>query len=212
MNDNQINSIINSGMVDTKGLNILGTKPSVDSISETDEFTSDEIERYLLYLQNIKESPIAEYKAFPGKMLGPFLEKVLISNEMLDIMVNYYNATYLTYNFRKPFGEGPEDSIVIPVKISQFRRCRIGSETFSSKMSSRHVKNSFIVAKFITADNDVNVYSGQVQFYFTHTVDFSNGPNEHFLAYVRWYQHVNLSSIRYHFSSDNDYNTCNVEL
>jgi hypothetical protein len=187
MNDNQINSIINSGMVDTKGLNILGTKPSVDSISETDEFTSDEIERYLLYLQNIKESPIAEYKAFPGKMLGPFLEKVLISNEMLDIMVNYYNATYLTYNFRKPFGEGPEDSIVIPVKISQFRRCRIGSETFSSKMSSRHVKNSFIVAKFITADNDVNVYPGQVQFYFIHTVDFSNSPNKHFLAYVRWY-------------------------
>jgi hypothetical protein len=212
MNDNQINSIINSGIVDTKGLDILGTKPSVGSISETDEFTSDEMERYLLYSQNIKESPIVGCEAFPGKMLGPSLEKVLMSSEMLDIMVDYYNATYPTYNFRKPFGEGPEDSIVIPVKMSQFGRCRIGSETFGSKMSSRHVKSSFIVAKFITADNDVDVYPGQVQFYFIHTIDFPNGPVDHFLAYVRWYQHANSSSIRYYFSSNNDYNTCNVEL
>jgi hypothetical protein len=195
MNNNQINSIINSGIVDTKGLDILGTKPSVSSISETDEFTSDKMERYLLYSQNIKESLIAEYKAFSEKMLSPSLEKVLISNEIFDIMVDYYNATYLTYNFQKPFREEPKDSIVIPVKMSQFRRCRIGSKTFGSKMSSRHVKNSFIVAKFITADNDVDVYPGQVQFYFIHTVDFPNGPNEHFLAYVRWYQHVNSSSI-----------------
>jgi hypothetical protein len=54
-------------------------------------------------------------------------------------------------------------------------------------MSSRHVKNSFIVAKFTTADNDINVYPDQVQFYFTYTVDFLNSLNEHFLAYVRWY-------------------------
>jgi hypothetical protein len=51
-------------------------------------------------------------------MLGPSLKKVLISNEMLDIMVDYYNATYPIYNFQKPFGEGPEDSIVIPIKMS----------------------------------------------------------------------------------------------
>jgi hypothetical protein len=212
MNDNQINSIINSGIVDTKGLDILSTKPSVSLILETNEFTSDEMEQYLLYSQNIKEFPIAEYEAFPEKMLGPSLEKVLISNEMLDIIVDYYNTIYPTYNFQKSFGEGPKDSIVIPIKMSQFGRCRIGSETFGSKISSRHVKNSFIVAKFIMADNNVDVYPGQVQFYFTHTVDFPNGPNEHFLVYVRWYQYVNSSSIRYHFSSDNDYNTCNVEL
>jgi hypothetical protein len=136
INDNQINSIINSEMVDTKGLNILGIKPLVGSISETDEFTSDEIEQYLLYSQNIKESLIARYEAFSEKMLGPSLEKVLISNEMLDIMVDYYNAIYPTYNFQKLFGEEPEDSIVISVKMSQFIRCRISSKTFSSKMSS----------------------------------------------------------------------------
>jgi len=65
MNDKQINNIVSSGIVDTKGLDILDTRPSVGSISEPDEFTSVEMERYLLYSQNIKESPIAGCEAFP---------------------------------------------------------------------------------------------------------------------------------------------------
>uniref|UniRef100_U9ULU9 DUF4218 domain-containing protein n=1 Tax=Rhizophagus irregularis (strain DAOM 181602 / DAOM 197198 / MUCL 43194) TaxID=747089 RepID=U9ULU9_RHIID len=40
MNDKQISS----GIVDTKGFDILDTRPSVGSISEPDEFTSVEIE------------------------------------------------------------------------------------------------------------------------------------------------------------------------
>ncbi|SRR6266496_3421504 len=99
MNDNQINSIISSGVVDTKGLDILDTRPSVSSISESDEFTSDEMARYLLYLQNIRESPIARFEAFPREMLGPSSENVLMASKMLNIMVNYYNVIYPIYNF-----------------------------------------------------------------------------------------------------------------
>ncbi|CAB4422093.1 unnamed protein product [Rhizophagus irregularis] len=44
MNDKQINNIVSSGIVDTKGLDILDTRPSVGSISEPDEFTSVEME------------------------------------------------------------------------------------------------------------------------------------------------------------------------
>jgi len=78
-------------VVNTKGLDILDTRPSVGSISEPDEFTSDEIARYLLYSQNIRESLIARFEAFPGEMLGPSSENVLIASEMLDIIVDYYN-------------------------------------------------------------------------------------------------------------------------
>ncbi|EXX69236.1 hypothetical protein GLOIN_2v1775288 [Rhizophagus irregularis DAOM 181602=DAOM 197198] len=117
------------------------------------------MERYLpAILANIKESPIAGCEAFSGEMLGPSSEKVIMSSEMLDIMVDYYNATYPANNFQKPFGEGPEDSIIIRVKMNQFERCRIGSEIFSSKMSSCYVKSSFVMAKFITIDDDVDVY------------------------------------------------------
>ncbi|PKK55704.1 hypothetical protein RhiirC2_801713 [Rhizophagus irregularis] len=152
MNDKQINNIVSSGIVNTKGLDILDTRPSVD----------------------------------------------------------YYNVTYPANNFQKPFREGPEDSIIIRIRMNQFRRCRIGSKIFSSKMSSRHVKSSFVTAKFITIDDDVDVYPDQVQYYFTHTVDLLNGPAKHFLVYVRWYKHAGSRNIQYYFSSDNDINTCAI--
>jgi hypothetical protein len=145
-------------------------------------------------------------------MLGPSSENVIMTGDFPDLLVGYYNATYITHNFRRPFGEGPDDSIVIRVKMSQFGRCRIGSEIFGSKMSSRHVKSSFILAKFITENDNVECYPGQVQHFFKHTVDIDNEPVEHFLAYIRWYNPVTNSRIRYHFSIDNDYDTCNVEL
>ncbi|GBB89908.1 hypothetical protein RclHR1_16760004 [Rhizophagus clarus] len=186
MNDNQINNIISLDLVNTKSLNILDTRFSVGSISETDEFTSDEMARYLLYSQNIKEFLISGYEAFSEEMPGPSSEKVLMSSEMLDLMIEYYNATYSTYNFQKLFGEDPEDSIIISIKMNQFERCRIGSKIFSSKMSSRHIKSSFVIAKFITDDDIVDSYPDQVQYFFKHTINLPNNePTEHFLAYIQ---------------------------
>ncbi|PKY40161.1 hypothetical protein RhiirA4_453469 [Rhizophagus irregularis] len=111
MNNKQINNIVSFGIVDTKGLYIFDTRPSV-------------------------KSPIAGCKAFLGEMLGPFSEKVIMS------IVK----------------EGSKDSIIIHIRMNQFGRCRIGSEIFGSKISSYHVKSSFITAKFIMIDNDVDVY------------------------------------------------------
>ena len=47
---------------------------------------------------------------------------------MLDLMVEYYLATYILFGFRKPFSEGSDDDIVIRIKMNQFGRCRIGSD------------------------------------------------------------------------------------
>jgi hypothetical protein len=211
MNDNRIDDIISSG-VETKGLDLLNTRTPVGSLSEADEFTSAELQRYLLYSQNIQESPITGHEPFPGEMLRPFTENIVLSNDMLDRMVEYYNATYEMYNFRKPFGEGLEDSIIIGVKMSKFGRCRIGSEIFGSSMSSRYVKSLFILAKFMTTDNEVDCYPGQIQYFFKHTINLQDSPVDHFLAYVRWYQPVTSRNVRYYFSSDNDHETCTVEL
>ena len=106
---------------------------------------------------------------------------------MLDLMVEYYMATYDNDNleFRKILGEGSENAIIIRVKMNQFGRCRIGSEIFGSTMSLRHVKSSYILAKFITSDGTIDCYPRQVQYYFTHTIDLSDGPTDHFLVYVR---------------------------
>src|SRR5207247_9383874 len=124
---------------------------------------------------------------------------------MLDLMVKYYLASYENFDFQAPFDDGPEDSIVISLFIiNKFGRCRIGSEVFCSTMSSRHVKSSFILVNFITRDDNVDCYAGQVQYFFKHIVDFEDGPVEHNLAYVRWYKLAETSKVRYYFSIDDD--------
>jgi len=210
MFDSRINNIINSGVV-TKGLDLLNNRPSVGSLSVADEFSSDEMHRFLLNSKNIQESAITGSEDFPGEMLNPKSDNILLSTNMLDLMVDYYMATYEEFEFRKPFETGSEDAIVIGVKMNKFGRCRIGSEIFGSSTSSRHVKSSFVLAKFITDNNDVDCYPGQIQFFFTHILTLPGESSErvHNLAFIRWYN--KHESSRYYFSVDDD-ETCNVEL
>ena len=187
-----------------KGLELLGRRPSIGSLSVTDEFSSDEMHRFWMNSQNILVSKVSGSENFLGEFLKPSFNNTLLSSEMLDLMVEYYLATYVLFGFRKPFSEGSDDDIVIQIKMNQFGRCRIGSEVFGSSISIQHAKSSYILAKFITKDGTVDCYPGQVQYYFTHTVDLPNGPAEHFLAYVRWYEPVASPNVRYHFSAKDD--------
>src|ERR1051326_8775941 len=132
-------------------------------------------------------------------MLNPKSDMVL-SKEMLDLMVDYYFATYEKFDFQAPFDDGPENSIIIScVTINKFGRYRISLEVFGSTMSFRHVKSSFILVNFITCDNKVDCYAGRVQYFFKHIVDFENGPVEYNLAYIRWYKPAETSKIQYYF-------------
>jgi hypothetical protein len=94
MFDRQIDSQINDMRVETKGLELLSNRPSVGSLSETDEFSSDELHRFWLNSRNIEESPITGSEEFPGEMLKPVSENITLSDPMLDLMVRYYTATY----------------------------------------------------------------------------------------------------------------------
>ncbi|GET55364.1 hypothetical protein GLOIN_2v1786477 [Rhizophagus irregularis DAOM 181602=DAOM 197198] len=187
MNDNRIRDIITSS-AQMKGLELLENHSTVGSLSENDQFASDEMERFWLNSKNIQESTVTGCEAFPGEMLRPTSENVVLSQSMLDLMIDYYIATY--------------------------EICRIGSEVFGSALSFRHIKSSYILAKFITTDGEVDRYPGQVQYYFKHEIDLPNGPTEHYLAFIRWYRPANAANIRYHFSIDDteETETCNVEL
>ena len=108
-------------------------------------------------------------------MLRPTSEKVCLSKSMLDLMVEYYIAAYEIYNFKAPFDDGPKDLIILShVMISKFGRCRINSEVFGSTMSFWHSKSSFILSNFITFDNKVDCFAGQVQYFFKHTIDLKD--------------------------------------
>ena len=77
-------------------------------------------------------------------------------------------------------------------------------------MSSRHIKSSFVLAKFITENGNVDCYPGQIQYFFSHIVNLPDGLSEHNLAFIRWYDKP-ADSIRYHFRIDGE-EICNVEL
>ena len=171
MFDSQIDSIINSG-VEMKELDLLDNRPSVRSFSTTDQFSSNEIYQFWMNLQNIQESQISNSEKFSDEFLKPSSNNILLSREMLDLIVEYYMTAYDNFKFRKPFGKGSEDIIIIRVKMNQFERCQIGFKIFESTLFLRHMKNSYILAKFITSDKIVDYYSRQVQYYFIHTVDF----------------------------------------
>ncbi|CAB4417325.1 unnamed protein product [Rhizophagus irregularis] len=208
MFDKQIENIISSG-IEVKGLELLNSQRTIGSLSVTDKFSSDEMHRFWLNSQNIKDLQISGKEGFPGEFLKSVSHNILLSSEMLNLMVEYYNATYESFGFQRPLVEGLDNDIIIRVKINQFGRCRIGSEVFESSLSLRYVKSSYALAKFITDDEDVDTYPGQIQYYFTHVVEFPDGPVKHFLAYVHWYKHANSTNIRYYFNSDE---ICNVEL
>ena len=113
MFDIQIDSITSSGGIEVKGLELLDNQPSIGSLSDTDEFSSDEIHRFWMNSWNIKESNITGSESFPGKFLKLSFDNIIISSKMLDLIVEYYYVTYITFDFRKLFDKDSEDGIMI---------------------------------------------------------------------------------------------------
>ena len=172
MNDFQINNIISSEN-NTKGLEFLEKRPSVGSLSETDQYDHDEMERFLMYSKDIQESAITGNEKYLGEMLRPYAENVSLSaDDILDLMIKYYNDAYegLNLRFQKLFSEDSPDSIIVPSKMTKYCYCRIGSEIFSSTFSPRHQKSSYILLKFETQDGNIDTYFRQIQFFFVHNV------------------------------------------
>src|SRR5688572_12915230 len=211
MTETQVNDIISS-IPDIKGLELLDNRPSVGSLSDTNELPTDEMYQFLMNSRNILESPITGCEEFPSTFLQPKSENVSLEDLIYDLLVRFYKDIYVDSTFRKPFTENLLDSSIVINRVNRYRRCQIGAEIFGCATSSRHIKNSFILAKFISNDGkSVDTYPGQVQYFFEHSINLYSWNLTHKFAYVKWYKPV-ATSIRYHFSVDDDIETCNVEL
>ena len=67
--------------------------------------------------------------------------------------------------------------------INQHVRLQIGSEIFGSMLSGRHEKNATILAKWkAVRDDSTDIYPGEVQYYFEHTLRLPDRPKKHLLA------------------------------
>ncbi|PKC59420.1 hypothetical protein RhiirA1_469461 [Rhizophagus irregularis] len=130
----------------------------IRDIISSDIQTKDE-EQFWLNAKNIQKSTITGCEPFPGEMLK-LSSKAIMTELMLELMVAFYNASYI-------------------------ETCQIGSEVFGFAMSIRHTKSSYVLAKFITSDEKVDSYPRQNQYFFKYTVDLPNGQMEHNLAYIQ---------------------------
>ena len=70
-------------------------------LSETDQYDHDEMERFLMYSKDIQELAITGSEKYPGEMLRLYVENVSLSaDNILDLIIKYYNDTYKGLNLR----------------------------------------------------------------------------------------------------------------
>ncbi|RHZ87615.1 hypothetical protein Glove_33g60 [Diversispora epigaea] len=66
-----------------------------------------------------------------------------------------------------------------------------------------------ILAKFASEDDNIDIYPGQIQFFFVHEISTNRiNMENHYLAYVRWYKKIKN---RFYFGINQE-QMCNVEL
>src|SRR5207248_4650222 len=145
-------------------------------------------------------------------MLTPRNDRVSLSDDIYELLVYYYNDAYYDLKFvtiadasdKLIIKEESEDFIVVLPNIIQHRRIRIRSKIFGTNIASRYQKNSYILAKFIQDNETINTFLGEVQFYFTHTIDLPIGSKIHQLAFVKWYQSAPNPKTRFYCKADDD--------
>ena len=175
-----------------------------------------EFEELQAFLNMSKELVATGTEDYPGEFLPPMKSDVMLSDSILDLLIDYYNRAY-DYKFSRPILDSLliENYIAITGKITQYGRLRIGSEYFGSVLSKRHIRSSYILARFIDQHTDnEDMYPGQVQFYFKHTAHLpSDSTKEHYLAFVKWYKPVATARARFLFANeDSDDFTNDPEL
>jgi hypothetical protein len=193
-----------------EGLKLLKQRATLGSLASSDDLEFAELCRFRQIYRLEIEDTITGTEPFPGEMMSPKRMNVALPDDIYDILVEYYNDAY-DFEFvtiAKAATERSGDRIVVRPQVNQFGRIRVGSEIFGSVNASRYLRSSFIRAKFVQENDSIEVFPGQVRYYFEHEVN----RKIHRLAYVRWFKTAPNHQIRFHFQINDDAQSCNVEL
>ena len=118
----QIDDIISSSF-ETKGLELLNNRPSVGSLSETNEFSTDEMYRFLMNSRNVLTSPITGSEEFLSEFLKLQFKNIHLERSIHNLLIEYYTVTYVNLIFKKLFTENSSGSIIVLDKMKQYGRC-----------------------------------------------------------------------------------------
>lgn len=190
-------------------------KKTAGSLATHDDFDLMDYSEYLEMSKNVKEKAGGGSEPFPGEFLKPMKKEVNLTSEVLALLVEYYHNAY-GYSFETLSNIHTTSSEVIVVlpKVDQFARLRLGSEIFGSTFSTRYTRSANVRAQFVLDDDTTDIYPGQIQFFFKHTIVLPDkGPTPHSLAFIRWHAKTEERRSRFYCQIDeDDENICNIEL
>lgn len=175
-----------SGLLD-ESLSLLMPKKAVGSLALTAE--RGELQHFLSMRHNTSVK-IYGTEPIPGQMLDPSHINVVMPPELRRFLCEWYAILY----------EKEKDDVLgfMDLHMNQHARLQIGAEIFRSTILGRHEKNATILAKWnARSDETADIYPGEVQYYFEHTLRLPGGPKTHLLAYVKWYENAPSSDIRF---------------
>ena len=141
------------------------------SLAVYEDFEISELLQFRLIYNLLVEETITGSENFLRKMLTPSKMNVNLPDDLYNLLVEFYNDIYesefvtiadLIHKNSSSY------QIIVRPKINQFGRIQISTEIFGSTLAPKYQKNSYIIAKFIQDDEKIEVYPGQVQFYFKH--------------------------------------------
>lgn len=178
-----------SGLLD-ETICFIVPKKAVGSLAFTAE--REELQHFLSMRHNVSTlSKVYGTEPIPGQMLRPSNLDVVMPPQLRKYLCEWYEILY----------EKDRDEILgcMDLHVNQHARIQIGAEVFGSVLSGRHEKNSTILAKWkAPKDESTDLYPGEVQYYFEHTLRFPEEESRtHLLAYVKWYKNASSSSIRF---------------
>ena len=170
-------------------LQLLAPKKSVGSLAVTNSFDNEELQHFITLRDDIINK-IYGTENLPRCMLIPSYIKVKMSSSLYQLLCEWYAILY----------EKNKENILeyMDLRMDQHARLIIGNEIFGSKIGGRYANNSIIQAKWKAfGDDSSDIYPGEVQYYFKHTLNLPNEPKTHLLAYVRWFKPAPSSEIRF---------------
>ena len=201
----------------TEALELIKSRQTTGSLAANDNSNFTELFQFMQIYRQILDQTITGSERFPGEMMHPKKDRVELSEQVYNLLVRYYNVAYDNLEFvtiaQIVSRNINENFIVVRPDVNQYGRIRIGAEIFGSTLATRYIRNSHILAMFII-DNDVTeLWPGEVQFYFEHSVKLQAKTVTHFLAYVKWHVKVTVHKTRFYCQTGSDEsNISNIEL
>lgn len=198
-----------------EALKLIRQWPTSGSLAVYDNFNYAELYNFRkIFFQEV-DNTIVGSEPFPGEMLMPCENRVALPDNIYQILADYYNNAYDSSSFvtiSESTLISSSDLIVIPNMVNQFGRVRISTEVFGSAIAPRYLKNANVLAKFIQNNEITDLFPGQVQYYFEHTIRISGELKTHRLAFIKWYKPAPNQKTRFYTNIDGDEKSSNIEL